>query len=157
VLLESRIHKTWRTVNASISGETTRGGRSRIGKLLDRYHPEIVVLELGGNDGLRGLSLARMRENLSAIVRRVQSSGARVLLVGVRIPPNLGPVYTARFHAVYEEVADRFGTALVPFLLAGVGGDPDLMQGDGLHPRAGAEPRVLENVWSALRPMLARR
>ena len=136
-----------RVVNASISGETTRGGLARLEKTLDSVRPGIVIVALGGNDGLRGLSLVETRSNLAAILQTVIDHGARVVLVGMRLPPNYGPEYTQRFEAIYVELAKQFATPLVPFLLDGVAEDPSLMQLDGLHPRAEAQPALLDNVW----------
>lgn len=142
-----------RVVNASISGDTTRGGVSRLADSLRRHRPAIVVLALGANDGLRGLPLDHTRENLATMVRRARATGARVLLLGMRIPVNLG-AYADAFHALYADLAAEYGLALVPFFLEGVGDRSELMQADGLHPRARAQPLLLENVWRGLRPLL---
>jgi acyl-CoA thioesterase-1 len=142
-------------VNASISGETTASGRARLPALLERYQPGIVVLELGGNDGLRGLPLAEIRANLAAMVHEARGSGVRVLLLGIELPLNYGPQYRAGLRAIYADLAREDHAALVPFLLDGVALAPRLMQPDGLHPTAAAQPRVLANVWSALAPLLA--
>jgi acyl-CoA thioesterase-1 len=144
----------YRVVNASVSGETTDGGLARLPRALDVHRPSIVVVELGANDGLRGISLGEMRRNLLEITELSQASGARVLLVGMHLPPNYGPAYTERFHATFREVADRKRIPLVPFLLDGVGTERSLMQDDGLHPTAAAQPRLLENVWVQLAPIL---
>ena len=141
-------------VNASISGDTTAGGRARLPDALKRHRPRIVILELGGNDGLRGLSLRATRANLDAMIMAAQSAGAQVLLVGIHLPPNYGPEYTGKFHAIYRELARTHNTALVPFLLEGVALTPGLMQPDGIHPRAAAQPRLLDNVWPYLEPLL---
>ncbi|HJX57326.1 MAG TPA: arylesterase [Thiobacillus sp.] len=141
-------------VNASISGDTTAGGRARLPAALDRHRPRIVILELGGNDGLRGLSLRETRANLDAMIQAAQSAGAQVLLVGIHLPPNYGPEFTRQFHAIYSELARAHDTALVPFLLEGVALAPGLMQPDGIHPRAAAQPRLLDNVWPHLEPLL---
>ena len=143
----------YRVVNASISGDTTRGGVSRLPDALRRHRPAIVVLALGANDGLRGFPLDHTRANLAAMVRESRAAGARVLLLGMRVPVNLG-VYADVFHALYAEIALEHGVALVPFFLEGVGDRSELMQADGLHPRAEAQPRLLENVWSGLAPLL---
>ncbi|MCM8594877.1 arylesterase [Accumulibacter sp.] len=140
-------------VNASISGETTSGGRTRIDALLARHSPKVVVVALGANDGLRGLPLGQLRDNLSAIVASAQRHQARVLLVGQRIPPNYGP-YAADFHRVYGEVARARRTALVDFLLDGVASESALFQADNLHPTAAAQPMLLDNVWRGLAPLL---
>ncbi|MGD8497917.1 MAG: arylesterase [Chromatiales bacterium] len=144
----------YRVVNASVSGETTDGGLARLPRALDVHRPSIVVVELGANDGLRGISLGEMRRNLLEITELSQASGARVLLVGMHLPPNYGPAYTERFHATFREVAVRKRIPLVPFLLDGVGTERSLMQDDGLHPTAAAQPRLLENVWVQLAPIL---
>ena len=141
-------------VNASISGDTTAGGRARLPAALNRHRPQIVLLELGGNDGLRGLSLRETRANLDAMIKAAQSAGAQVLLVGIHLPPNYGPEFTRKFHAIYHELARAHDTALVPFLLEGVALTPGLMQPDGIHPRAAAQTRLLDNVWPHLEPLL---
>lgn len=145
----------WTVVNASISGDTTRGGRARLPELLERWHPRLVVIELGGNDGLRGISPGEMRANLEAMIDRVQATQARVLLVGVRLPPNYGPIFIDAFAGVFRSVADSRGVPLVPRLLEGVGGESGLVQEDGIHPTAEAQPILLENVWPVLEPLLA--
>jgi len=144
----------YRVVNASISGDTTRGALTRLDQALQRHQPRIVVVELGGNDGLRGVALAETRRNLQGILDRVRTIGARPLLVGMRLPPNYGPDYTQGFHGVFTELAAGLGIPLVPFLLDGVALDPELMQDDGIHPRAAAQERVLANVWTHLAPLL---
>lgn len=142
-------------VNASISGDTTAGGRTRLPAALKRHRPQIVILELGGNDGLRGLSLRETRANLEAMIKTAQTTaGARVLLVGIHLPPNYGPEYTGKFHAIYRDLTHAYNLALVPFLLEGVALTPGLMQPDGIHPRAAAQPRLLDNVWPYLEPLL---
>ena len=141
-------------VNASVSGETTRGGLSRIDAVLRKHRPRLVVLELGGNDGLRGLPVAEMKKNLAAMIERSQKAGARVLLVGVRMPPNYGPQYTRAFEAVFDELAAQYRTGLVPSLLEGFGEDLALFQPDRIHPSEAAQPRMAERIWKALRPML---
>ncbi len=146
----------YRVINASIPGDTTAGGLSRLPAALARYYPAIVVIELGGNDGLQGLPLDQMYANLARMVALAQKSGAKALLIGVRMPPNYGPVYTTRFQAVYKDVAAAQGVPLAPELLDGVATRPDLMQADGLHPLAKAEPKLLGNVWPALVPLLAK-
>ena len=146
----------YRLVNASVSGETTTGGLERLPHELRAAHPGIVILELGANDGLRGLPLTLAAHNLAAMVRLARAAGARVVLLGLLIPPNYGPRYTQQFAALYPDLARRFHLPLVPFLLAHVALDPSLMQTDGLHPNARGEPRVLENVWPVLKPLLHR-
>jgi acyl-CoA thioesterase-1 len=142
-------------VNASISGETTAGGLARLTKLLADHEPAIVIVELGANDALRGLPISAPRENLSRIVNQIRDSGARVLLLGIEIPVNYGPQYRDSLRAMYRDVAEEFKLPLVPFLLEGVALDPDLMQADGLHPTAAAQPKLLDNVWPSLEKALA--
>ena len=140
-------------VNASISGETTSGGRTRLEPALAKFSPQIVVLALGANDGLRGLPIATMRNNLKAMTDIAQKNRARVLIVGQRLPPNYG-AYADQFHAAFGSVADSRKTAFVDFLLDGVATQPDLFQADNLHPTAEAQPRLLDNVWGKLEPLL---
>lgn len=142
-------------VNASISGETTSGGRTRLPGLLAQHAPAVVVIELGANDGLRGLPLDAMRDNLRQMTASSQAAGARVLLVGMQIPPNYGRGYAERFAATFAEVARERKAALVPFLLDGFAAQLDLFQADRIHPNERAQPRMLDNVWKALRPLLA--
>lgn len=144
----------YEVVNASISGETTAGGRSRINAALDRARPSVVIIELGANDGLRGLSLKAMRDNLDAMIRASQDAGARIVLVGMQMPPNFGQAYTQKFRDTFAELSRQYKTALVPFLLDGFAQKRELFQADGLHPVAQAQPMVLDNVWPALRPLL---
>jgi len=156
-LLEQRLVEHapgWQVVNASISGETTAGGRTRLPALLQRHRPALVVVELGANDGLRGMPPARMRENLAAIIEESLAAEAGVLLLGIRLPPNYGPRYSEQFHAVYHQLAKQHGLPLVPFFLEGVTERPEWMQPDRYHPNARAQPRLLENVWPALAPLL---
>ena len=145
-----------RVVNASVSGETTSGGRSRLPRALDQHHPAVVILELGANDGLRGLPLATASANLGAMIDVIKASKAQVLLVGVELPPNYGPAYTSAFRRMYADLARQHHVALVPFLMEGVALDPRLMQADGLHPNAAGQPRLLDTVWKALQPLLGR-
>ncbi len=140
--------------NASISGETTAGGRSRLAAALQQFKPGVVILALGANDGLRGLPVAAMKDNLRAMARQAKQSGARVLLVGMRLPPNYGPQYTQEFDAAYREVARVEKTALLPFLLEPIALERDAFQADGLHPVAAAQPKLLDHVWGALKPLL---
>jgi acyl-CoA thioesterase I len=144
----------YNVVNASISGETTSGGVNRVAKVLAQHKPALLILELGGNDGLRGLPVAEMKRNLSAMIRQAQKAGARVLLVGMRMPPNYGPDYTREFESAFAEVAKRHRTALVPFVLEGMGDDFAKFQPDRIHPTEAAQPILLENVWKALKPLL---
>ncbi len=145
--------KTWSIVNASVSGETTSGGLSRLPELLDVVQPGWVLLELGANDGLRGLPLTLIRENLQKLIDQSVQSGARVVLLGIMLPPNYGPAYTTPFTAMYQQLAEKNGLPLVPFLLKDVATNPKLMQEDGLHPTAQGEPIVLDNVWSVVKPL----
>ncbi|MES1945658.1 GDSL-like lipase/acylhydrolase [Salinisphaera sp. PC39] len=140
--------------NASVSGETSAGGRRRLPELLDRHEPGVVVIELGGNDGLRGLPVAELRANLAAIVETARAAGARVLLLGMRIPPNYGPAYTESFAAAFDTVAEAASVAYVPFLLEGIALDESLMQADGIHPNAAAQPAIAAKVWPALKPLV---
>jgi len=144
----------YRVVNASISGDTTSGGLSRLPAALELHRPAIVVLELGANDGLRGQPPMAMSRNLSQMIERSQQAGARVLLAEMRIPPNYGPLYAQKFQATFGELAQHYAIPLIPFLLDGVAGNPALIQDDGLHPRAEAQPRILDNVWAVLEPAL---
>lgn len=156
-LLDARLEQMvpkWRAINASISGETSLSGRNRLPALLAKYRPAVLVLELGANDGLRGLPLAALQDNLDAMIRTAQQAKVRVLLVGIELPVNYGPRYRDGLRAVYAELARNRRVALVPFLLEGVALDPALMQADGLHPVAAAQPRVLQTVWTALQPLL---
>jgi len=156
-LLSGRLAKEagqYSVVNASISGETTSGGRTRLPQLLQRHRPSIVVLQLGANDGLRGLSLASMRDNLAAMIEAIREAGARVLLVGMRIPPNYGRGYAERFAGVYAQLASDQEVALVPFLLDGFADDLEFFQADRIHPNERAQPRMLDTVWPQLAPLL---
>jgi len=143
-----------RVVNASISGETSSGGLSRLPRLLQDYRPDLVLLELGANDGLRGTPLNIMEQNLRRMIELSQASDARVLLIGIRLPPNYGPQYTERFYQIYPQLAQEYGLPLVPFLLESVATDPRLMQRDGLHPNSDAQPILLQTVWKQLGPLL---
>jgi acyl-CoA thioesterase I len=144
----------YEVINASESGETSSGGLQRLPRALQIHQPKLVILELGANDGLRGLPLGLIRENLTKMVQLSQAAGARVLLVGIRIPPNYGPRYANEFADLYPQVAKQFSLALVPFLLEKVALDPTLMQDDGLHPNARGEPLVLDTLWLGLEPLL---
>jgi len=144
----------YRVVNASLSGDTTAGGRARLDRLLAQQRPAITVIELGGNDGLRGGSLDAMRANLDAMIVAAQKTGSRVLLVGMQLPPNYGPAYVRRFDATFAEVAKARHVALVPFLFEGFGDDYALFQADQIHPVVAAQPRLLDNVWRELQPLL---
>ena len=141
-------------VNASVSGDTSRGAAGRLPDLLARHAPSIVIIEIGGNDGLRGLPLDQMRANIERMIDGAEKADARVLLLGMRIPPNYGARYADEFHAIYEELAQQHDASLVPFLLDGIALDQQLMQEDGIHPRAAAEPLILDLVWARLEPLL---
>lgn len=156
-LLQQRLRKegyAYKVVNASISGDTSAGGLARLPALLSGEKPELVVIELGGNDGLRGQPPQQLQQNLASMVAASQQAGAKVLLLGMRLPPNYGERYTQAFVRAYEQVAQASQVPLVPFFLEGVAGMPQLMQADGIHPTAAAQPRLLENVWPQLKPML---
>jgi acyl-CoA thioesterase-1 len=153
-LLKQRLGDEHEVVNASISGETTSGGAARLSDILGQYHPDIVLLELGGNDGLRGLSPQQMQVNLAKMIECSQETGAEVLLLGIEVPPNYGPAYTQAFREVFTQLASEHDVPLVPFLLEGVDLD-GMLQSDGIHPTAEAQPIILENVWSQLEPMLS--
>ena len=144
-------------INASISGDTTSGGRARLGALLKQHRPTVLVIELGGNDALRGLPLKNTQDNLSAMAQAAQKAGAKVLLLGMQVPPNYGRQYAEQFAQLFVSVAQKNKTALVPFLLKGVADRQDAtawFQADGIHPLAKAHPQMLDNVWPALRPLL---
>jgi acyl-CoA thioesterase-1 len=150
----ARERPDYRVVNSSLSGETSAGGRARVAGELARHRPAVVILELGANDGLRGLPPAQMKENLAAIIVAAQKSGARVLLVGMKLPPNYGPDYAGRFAAAFDELHQRYGTAWLPFLLEGFAERQELFQADNIHPGADAQPLIVQNVWPRLRPLL---
>ena len=158
-LLEERLKRErpdYIVVNASISGETTGGGRARLKPLLDKHRPAVLVIELGANDGLRGMPVVLIRTNLDAMIREAQASGARVLLVGMRMPPNYGEMYAQSFEAAFREVARTHRIALVPFLLEDFADKLELFQPDRIHPTEEAQPLMLERVWKELRPLLNR-
>ncbi|AJC23564.2 arylesterase [Pandoraea pulmonicola] len=144
----------YNVVNASISGDTTSGGRSRLTPLLERHRPAITILELGGNDALRGIPLELTRTNLRAMVEAARKAGSRVIVVGMRIPPNYGPDYSEQFYNMYATLARQEKTGYVPFLLAGVAEHPDWFQQDQIHPLAKAHPQILQNVWPSVKPLL---
>lgn len=141
-------------VNASIAGDTSSGGLARLPGLLSRHEPDVVIVELGGNDGLRGLPIAKLRENLAAIIELVREAGAKPVLTGIQIPPNYGPAYTEQFANVYRELAATYSVPFVPFLMDGVALDPALMQADRMHPNAAGQRPMFENVWSVLGDLL---
>jgi acyl-CoA thioesterase-1 len=156
-LLEERLKREridYSVVNASVSGETSAGGRARIDAALARNHPALVIVELGGNDGLRGLPIAQMKQNLGAIAESSRKSGARVLFIGMKVPPNYGAEYTAQFEAAFREVAAQHKAALVPFMLEGIAEKPEYFQPDRIHPTEEAQPLILDRIWPALRPLL---
>jgi len=144
----------YEVVNASVSGETTEGGLARLPRALSLHHPRIVILELGGNDGLRALPTAAMRSNLARMIDLSIAADAKVLLLGMRIPPNYGPAYSEQFSAAYTDLARAKNVASIPFLMDGVALNASLMQADGIHPNPAGQPRLLENVWPALMPLL---
>ncbi|NMX38335.1 arylesterase [Pseudomonas sp. Y39-6] len=143
-----------KVVNASISGDTSAGGLARLPAALAEHKPNLVIIELGGNDGLRGQPPAQLKQNLASMIEQSQAVGARVLLLGMQLPPNYGPKYTTAFAGVYAALAKEKSVPLVPFFLDGVGGHPELMQADQLHPAVGAQGKLLENVWPTLKPLL---
>jgi acyl-CoA thioesterase-1 len=156
-LLQQRLNQKklgYQVINTSISGETTSGGLSRFADMLKQHKPNIVLIELGGNDGLRGLSAVETSNNLEAMIQRAKKTRAKVLLIGMKIPPNYGLKYSHQFSENYQKLAKKHEVALVPFFLDGVAGKPDLIQADGLHPTAAAQPQLLENVWGILIKML---
>lgn len=159
-LLEERLASRadhFKVINASVSGETTDGGLRRLPETLERVKPDLVILELGGNDGLRGFPLSVIRDNLRAMVHAAKEAGAEVLLVGMRIPPNYGTRYAEGFHQLYQEVADQEKVALVPFFLEQMALDPELIQNDQIHPTAAAQPLMLETLWPHLAPLLGQK
>ncbi|MEZ5448785.1 MAG: arylesterase [Thiolinea sp.] len=153
-LLQEKLGEAYQVINGSISGETTIGGLTRLPKALEDYQPDYLLLELGANDGLRGLSTTNMQDNLNQMIEQAQQAGAEVVLLGIRIPPNYGMVYTQKFDQVFSDLASQHEIPLLPFLLDKVALDYDLMQEDGLHPTAEAQPLILENVWPVLEPVL---
>jgi acyl-CoA thioesterase I len=152
-LLQQKL-PNFHVVNAGISGDTTDGGVARLPTLLQKHQPAIVIVELGGNDGLRGFQIQRMRDNLAQLVELCQKANAKVLLIGMKIPPNYGLRYTSDFYANYTDTAKKYSVPLVPFLLDGVATRPELIQDDGIHPRAEAQQKLLDNVWPYLQPLL---
>jgi acyl-CoA thioesterase-1 len=156
-LLQSRLREQGyehRVVNASISGETTEGGAQRIGPALENFAPELLILELGGNDGLRGFPPQRTRENLEKIITASRAAGTAVVLLGIRIPSNYGPRYTQAFESVFRDTAETLDVPWIEFFMDGIALDKDLMQADGIHPNAKAQPRLLDNAWPAIREAL---
>jgi acyl-CoA thioesterase-1 len=158
-LLETRLNErgySYRVLNSSISGDTSQGGLTRLPRLLERYQPKIVIIELGANDGLRGIDPAVTRANLSDMIARSQASGARVLLAGIRLPPNYGSAYLQQFESMYADLASEYQALLVPFFMDGVAMEPELLQADNIHPNEAGQPVLLENVWAVLEPALVR-
>ena len=157
-LLQSRLESQGyehRVINASISGETTEGGVTRIARALENFSPELVILELGGNDGLRGFPPDRMKTNLQTIIETTKTSGAAVIMLGIRIPTNYGPRYTGAFENVYRELADQLGVLWIEFFMEGIALNEELMQEDGIHPNASAQSILLDNAWPIIRQALA--
>ncbi len=157
-LLDAKLRESgyaYRVLNASVSGETTAGGLARLPRALQTQRPALVILELGGNDGLRALPITTMRENLARMVRLCKDAGLPVLLLGMRMPSNYGPRFTTEFAAVYADLARQSGVALVPFFLEGIATRPELMQADGIHPNEQGQPLLLANVWPALQKLLS--
>ena len=158
-LLDIRLKESglsYSILNSSISGDTSQGGLSRLPRLLDRYQPEIVIIELGANDGLRGIDPGITRENMTRMIQQSQAAGARVLLAGIKLPPNYGSAYLEQFESMYPDLASEFETMLVPFFMDGVALKPDLLQADNIHPNENGQPVLLDNVWKVLEPVLAR-
>ena len=158
-LLKIRLQEsghTYQILNSSISGDTTQGGLARLPRLMDRYHPVIVVIELGANDGLRGINPDVTRENMTGMIQLSQKGGALVLLAGIKLPPNYGTAYLQQFESMYADLAREFDTLLVPFFMDGVVFKPELLQPDGIHPNEKGQPVLLENVWKVLAPELDR-
>ena len=158
-LLETRLRDSgysYRILNSSISGDTSQGGLARLPRLLDRYQPQIVILELGANDGLRGINPVITRENMTSMIQQSQAIGARVLLAGIKLPPNYGSAYLEQFESMYGDLANEFDTLLVPFFMDGVAMRPDLLQADHIHPNEKGQPVLLDNVWKVLEPKLSR-
>lgn len=153
-LLQQRLGKDHKVINASVSGETSGGGRSRLSEALHRHRPDIVIIELGGNDGLRGLPPSVTRKNLEEMIVIARKLEVKVLLLGIKLPPNYGPQYSHRFETIYPEVAQKYNVPLVPFLLNGIAEDFSLMQKDGIHPTAEAQPKVLDNVMQTLKKLI---
>lgn len=153
----AREHADYKVVNASVTGETTVGGKIHLGAALKLHQPQIVILELGGNDGLRGARVETIRANLTAMIAACREHGSRVLLVGMRVPPNYGSDYEHKFHLVYETTAKNQRVALVPFLFEGFAADRTMFQSDGIHPTAAAQKKMLDNIWPRLRPLLTPR
>jgi acyl-CoA thioesterase-1 len=156
-LLEIRLQQqghSYRILNSSISGDTTQGGLTRLPRLLDRYQPVIVIIELGANDGLRGINPDVTRGNMTRMIEQGQKSGAQILLAGIKLPPNYGAAYLEQFESMYRDLACESDTLLVPFFMEGIVFEPGLLQADGIHPNEKGQPMLLENVWKVLEPVL---
>ncbi len=156
-LLQERLNQNgyaWRVFNSSITGDTTEGALARLPRLLERHQPRLVIIELGGNDGLRGLPVDVTRTNMARMIEMSRAIGAEVLLAGIRIPPNYGEQYVSSFEGIYPHLASQYDTALVPFFMEGVALEPGMMQADGIHPSVEAQPLLLDNVWPELKPLL---
>jgi acyl-CoA thioesterase-1 len=156
-LLQQRLDQNghaYRVFNSSIAGDTTQGGLTRLPRVLEQHEPKIVILELGGNDGLRGLPIEVTRRNLSSMIEASLAADARVLVAEMRIPPNYGKTYTEKFNETYSELAAQYGVVLLPFLLQDIALNPELMQADGIHPTAAAQPLIVDRVWTVLEPLL---
>ena len=158
-LLDIRLNESgfsYSILNSSISGDTSQGGLARLSRLLDKYQPEIVIIELGANDGLRGIDPAITRENMTRMIQQSQAVGALVLLAGIKLPPNYGSAYLEQFESIFPDLASEFDTLLVPFFMEGVALRPDLLQADTIHPNEKGQPVLLDNVWKVLQPALDR-
>ncbi len=156
-LLEMRLQErghSYRILNSSISGDTTQGGLARLPRLMDRYQPEIIIIELGANDGLRGIDPGITRGNMTRMIQHGQKGGAQVLLAGIKLPPNYGTAYLEQFESMYADLASKFDTLLVPFFMEGVVFKSELLQADGIHPNEKGQPVLLENIWQVLEPVL---
>ena len=156
-LLQERLNEhgyAHRVFNSSITGDTTQGGLARLPRLLDKHQPDVVLLELGGNDGLRGVPIGTTENNLSSMINQSQAAGSSVILAEMRIPPNYGRSYTEKFNSMYTNLTVQYGIAMLPFLLQDIALEPGLMQADGIHPTARAQPLILEQVWVVLEPLL---
>jgi acyl-CoA thioesterase-1 len=149
-----REKKNYLVVNASVSGDTSRTGLNRLDDILARHQPSIIIVELGGNDGLRGITTSETENSLSAIIEKSQRSGIKVLLVGIRLPPNYGPYFIERFAAMYQGLSEKYRVPLVPRIMDQVADNPELMQDDGIHPTAAGQSRMLENIWTELEALL---
>lgn len=151
---EDELGYRYNVINASISGDTTRGARARIDDILSRHQPAVAIVELGGNDGLRGIQPDEMKRNLAMIIEKLQNAGARVVLVPMKMPPNYGPAFTKKFESVYTELANEYDVVLSQFILEGIAQQRELMQEDNIHPTAAAQAKMLDNIWPVLKPIL---